>query len=239
MRKWAASRISILDLQFSILSLGDYMPLYFLIHDPEFFAPLTTVLAECRRQRSFDPCVETCHVLLRAVRDFHDRHRLGRDESLIRMIPNGLTFDRHCWKELVGEALLYAAVDVPELETLPETLTCLLAPDYDPERSFGRAELPPIQQAHYGSRDLVLGGRVYRPEHVGVNNPADVARLAEYLQGVNPAAWDADRLRRAGGSTDDTDIAEEMAYAREWFPALRELYSNVRDARRLIVCEIL
>ena len=52
-----------------------------------------------------------------------------------------------------------------------------------------RESLPPILQAHRGSRDLTFGAAVYRPEHAGYNNAADVARLADYLAAVRPEHW--------------------------------------------------
>src|SRR5262245_24576435 len=130
------------------------MSLYFLAHEAEALQQMTSLLGVSRRKRSFEPCVELCHDLLRAVCEFHSRYHLGADESIARRIINGLPYDRHCWKLLVGEALLYGAVDVPEFETLPQTLNLLISSEQGHTADGLRVGLPPVLQAHYGSRDL-------------------------------------------------------------------------------------
>src|SRR5262249_10055443 len=97
----------------------------------------------------------------------------------------------------------------------------------------------PIQQAHFGTRDLWIGSKVYRPEQVGLNDNQDVARLAGYLASINAEQWtvaDLQGLREAGS---EEDRFEELEFAREWFPALRELYQRPAEGGQVIVCEIL
>ena len=101
---------------------------------------------------------------------------------------------------VVGEVLLFTAVEIPEFETCEETLCRLLAPPLPTlPRPGGRAgwgqvvdqreHWVPIQQAHRGTRDLMFGSAVYRPEHAGYNNVDDVSRIADYLSAVRPENW--------------------------------------------------
>ena len=99
-----------------------------------------------------------------------------------------------------------------------------------------REQRPPIRQAHEGSRDLTFGAAVYRPEYAGYNNAADVARLADYLGGIDPQRWTvADLGVREGENADD--LADELDFAREWFPVLAALYSRCRALGRVLVHE--
>jgi hypothetical protein len=38
---------------------------------------------------------------------------------------------------------------------------------------------------------------------------------------------------------DEADRAEELAYVRDWFPALQELYQRARKREEIVMCEIL
>jgi hypothetical protein len=154
-------------------------------------------------------------------------------------VLEGLSFDRACWRHLVGEVLLYGAAELPELEIAPETLCCLLAPEPYREGIVPRERLAPIQQAHYGARDLVFGGGYYRPEHAGYNDSDDVARLAAYLAAVDPTRWRVADLANLREMTDETERLEELEFAREWFPALCELYQRAGECNRVVVCEMI
>src|SRR5262249_51214591 len=147
-------------------------------------------------------------------------------------------FDRDVWRALVGEVLLFGAAEVPEIQTATETLCCLLAPDRYRNGPAPRECLAPIEQAHFGSRDLVFGGGWYRPDHAGWNDLGDVARLAQYLGPIQPARWtvaDLTGLR----DVEATDLAEELDYAREWFEPLRAMYHQATAAAQIMVCELL
>ena len=107
---------------------------------------------------------------------------------------------------------MYTAVEIPEFQTCEDALCLLVAP---------RSERPaPIRQAHHGTRDLTFGAAVYRPEHAGYNNAADVARLADYLTAVRPAEWTADDLMGLPGAEDEAEREEELAFgasgSRRW-----------------------
>ena len=188
------------------------MPLYFLIHDAAaFHDQVEPALAAAWQQRSFAPCLRLCSALLPAVRSFAERYHTDPDGSLLDQAAHGLPFDRDCWRLLVSEVLLYGAVDIPELEIAPDTLLCLLAPDRVTRDLVPREQFVPIQQAHYGSRDLVFGGAFYRPEQAGYNDIADVARLAEYLARVDPQRWNAADLKLLPDTPEDVDREEELA----------------------------
>ena len=146
-------------------------------------------------------------------------------------VAAGLPFDRDAWRALVGEVLLFTAAEIPEFQTCEETLCLLLAPEAYGKEIAERERLPPILQAHRGSRDLTFGAVAYRPEHAGYNNAADVARLAEYLTAVRPERWTPADLIALPGAEGEEEREEELAFAREWFPALADLFRRARRTR--------
>jgi hypothetical protein len=126
---------------------------------------------------------------------------------------------------------------MPEVPLSPETLGCLLAPAYDGEVARHRGWLAPVKQACYGSRDLVFGGKYYRPEQVGWNDHADVTCLAADLAGIDPAVCDVADLLPLRGMASEAETEEELEFVREWFPALRELYQQAQAERNVVICE--
>src|SRR5262249_35616817 len=116
---------------------------------------------------------------------------------------------------------------------------CLLAPGSYQEGAVLRARFAPIQQAHFGTRELLFGTRCYRPKYVGYNGTEDVTRLSGYLAAQNPDQWALADLAELRNVTDEEERQEELDFAREWFPALRELYQRASARRQLIICEIL
>src|SRR5262245_36042030 len=149
------------------------MSRYFYLLDPGFFhARMRPALAAARQARSFSPCQSLCADLLPAMRDFQQRFHLD-EEMLIARVAGGLPFDRDRWRLLVGEILLVSAVEIPEIETAPETWTWLLVPEQRRQPLPARAGFAPIQQALCGSRDLTFGLAVYRPDHAGWNDTND------------------------------------------------------------------
>ena len=139
---------------------------------------------------------------------------------------------------MLGEVLLFAAADVPELETAPDTLCRLLAAEHYGEELLPRESFAPIQQAHFGTRDLTFGAAVYRPDHVGVNDADDTARLAAYLAAIDPQGWTVADLAGLRGVEED-DRAEELEYVREWFPALVAMYQRASERCQVVVCEVI
>jgi hypothetical protein len=213
------------------------MPLYFLLlSEPFFQRQLRPALAASWQQRSFEPCRGLCADLLPAVQAFAVRYHTGHDETLLVRVADGLPFDRDYWRALVGEVLWYGAAEIPELETAPDTLGCLLGPQ-QVATDLTRERFAQIHQAHYGARDLVFGGGYYRPEHAGYNDAADVARLADYLAGLDPQAWTPADLSALPDLADEQERADELEYARDWLPPLRDLYRQAREQERIVVCE--
>ncbi len=216
------------------------MPIYYLVLKADSFqAQLRPALAASWRQRSFGPCRALCAALRPEAEAFARRYHTGAEEPLLSLVERGLAFDRDLWRALVGEVLLYSAEEVPEVQSAPETLCCLLAPEQYRQGDVPRERFAPIQQTHFGSRDLVFGGGIYRPEQAGYNDAADVARLAGYLAGVDPRHWTAAELADLRDAGDEEERVEEVELVREWFPALCDLYRRAAAQRRMVVCEVL
>ena len=116
---------------------------------------------------------------------------------------------------------------------------CLLAPERCREETAGREHFAPIEQAHYGSRDLVFGGGFYCPERAGYNDISDAERLATYLDTLDPGSWTAEALAGLPELESAEERVEELEYVRAWFPALRDLYRRARAERQVVVCEVL
>jgi hypothetical protein len=209
---------------------------YFLVLDRAAFETrVRPALADAWRQRSFSHCHSLCTSLVAAARTYAERYHTGGDAPILFQVIEGLPFDRAFWRTLVGEILLFTAVEIPEIKADVDTLGFLTAPGcyrLDADRS----EFSLVQQACLGSQDLTFGPAVYRPLHAGYNNAADVARLADSLGQVQPETWSAADLAPLT-ELDEEDRADELAYARDWFPALVELYHRARAEERVIVCE--
>lgn len=211
---------------------------YFLCLNAEtFLHQLRPALTDSWRLRSFEPCRSLCQSLLPAVHDYTQRYHLGDEQTLVARVASGFAFDRACWRLLVAEALLFAAVEIPELTSNAETLCCLLAPEQYGREEIRREQFFPIQQALRGSQDVTFGAAVYRPEQAGFNDPDDVKRLAAYLAGVDPERWTANDLRALRDMADDDERADELAFVREWFPVLVELYQHALSERYVLVIE--
>lgn len=202
-----------------------------------FCQRLQPTLARSWRQRSFAPCRELCEELLSRVRDYHrDYHGLA-EKTLVEQAAASLSFDRHTWRALTGEILLFAAREVPLLQLPAETLCCLLAPATLGTNLF-REHFPPIHQALFGSHDLVFAGGYYRPDSAGCNNPEDVARLSAYLRSIDANLWQPAQLAALPDFPDDEDRAEELAFARQCWPGLVEVYRQAECQQDMLICEI-
>jgi hypothetical protein len=210
---------------------------YFLLLDgTEFHEELQPALSASWRSHSFAPCRGLCARLQPRLRDFTSRYCLGNSESLLTQVGGGVPFDRTLWRHLAGEVLWYAALEIPEIQTAEEPLRCLLAPEVATAHGVDRLAMPPILQAHRGSRDLLFGGRFYRPDQAGWNDTDDVDRLATYLGSVDPSRWRPEQLVGLPDLAEEERV-EELADARAWLPALVALYDQAREHGRVIVCE--
>jgi hypothetical protein len=211
---------------------------YFFVLDGHFFEEQARpALAACRQQRSFAPFLPLCRELRPAAEAFARRFHTA--DLVLTSFGLGLPFDRDLWRLLVSELLLVAATSIPEFQTCEDTLCCLLAPDAYRGGDWTtqpRSRQPAIIQAHRGSRDLTFDDAVYHPEHCGYNNPGDVARLAAYLEAIQPEEWTVAQLHDLR-DTPEADRGEELEFAREWFPSLRDLYTEARDRGQVVVIE--
>ncbi len=204
------------------------MPLYFLPIDADLFhQEIVPALSASWKQRRFAPCRPLCDRLRPAAQAFLDRYGPGSAPPLVCQDVAALPFGRAVWKYLVGEILLYSVADLPDLPTAPDTLACLVGVDY----SWW------IEQAHFGSRDLVFGRALYHPGRAALNNRTDVDRLTAYLASIDPDTWTADALLPLTDLPTAEDRAEELAFARECLDALRTLYAEARRQRQVVVCE--
>jgi hypothetical protein len=210
---------------------------YFLLLDSNWFHDrFRPALAASWRQKSFQPCQALCDELTEAARAFSATYYVSTEGSLAA-VAAGLPFDRHFWRCLVGEALLYSASEIPEIQMALESVTRLLAPGRAPWLDGPREQLAPIHQVHFGSRDLQFGSAIYRPEQVGMNDTEDVRRLSDYLRSLNPSAWTTADLGSADEFADVEGRDAELEYVRESFPALCQLYERANDRHQIIVCE--
>lgn len=203
--------------------------------DADLFAhELAPALARSWRERSFEPCRAACVLWLPKVQAYHaDYHGLA-EPTLVEQAAQGLTFDRHTWRALVGEMLVLAAVEVPLLQIPVATLCCLLTGDTHEPR---REEFQPIHCALFGGRDIVLGTGYYRPSEAGYNLVSEVVTLSHYLQSINTQAWRPDALTSMAELADEDDRAEEIAFARQTWGSLVGVYQRAAAAGHLVVCE--
>ena len=64
-----------------------------------------------------------------------------------------------------------------------------------------------------------------------------IARLAGALVSLDLEAWSADALAGLPGLDEDEDRADELAFVREWFPALVEMFEGARAKGCVIIHE--
>jgi hypothetical protein len=211
---------------------------YFCLVDSSwFYDRFRPALAASWRQKSFQPCRQLCAALNEAADRFAATYNGLVGTSIVTAVAAGLAFDRHVWRCLVGEALLYGASEIPEIHLAVECLTRLLAPNRAPRLEGPRELLAPVQQALFGARDLEFGSAIYRPEQVGMNDTTDVQRLADYFESVEPREWTTADLGVADPLLDDEESAAELEYVRECFSALCQMYVGARNRRQVIICE--
>lgn len=215
------------------------MTLFYLLWDSTRFSQFVQpALAESWRGRSFAPCRGLCADLLPAARAFVERYGRADEAPLLARVEAGAPYRRELWGLLVGEVLVYGAAAVAQVEADPETLSCLLGGAAG-AGDLSRAEFQPVQQALQGARDLVFGGKFYRPHCAGWNATEDVARLADFLGTVDPASWTAADLAAHPTLSDAAERAEEVEFARACFPELRQLYEDARRQGQVVIRELL
>src|SRR5438105_12250893 len=93
------------------------MSAYYMLLDQDWFSRrMGPTLAASWRLRSFEPCRAFCADLVPAVHAFTKELPPALEEPLVCKVAQGLPFDRHFWNLLVGEVLLYAATEIPEIQ---------------------------------------------------------------------------------------------------------------------------
>jgi hypothetical protein len=202
--------------------------LYFLLHDADtLHRRIAPALARSWRQRNFGPVVALASYFAPVLAKFADCFHLTADERpLLSQLTADQPFHRRLWRHLAGEVLLYAAADAPSIQTAAVTLAALVAPH----------QRAAVRLAHVGSRDLDFDGVLYRPGHAGLNGVADVARLTDELSDIDPAGWNVAELVGVP-DLDDEERADELAFARECFAALRSVYEQAQRQGQVVVCE--
>jgi hypothetical protein len=211
---------------------------YFLVHDRAAFEQqLRPALAAAWQARSFAPCLSVCRDWTPAAHEYARRYHVKADDILLFRVAEGLCFDRAFWRTLVGELLLFAAREIPEFPTNLATLLQLVEPGEVQQGEAQRERRSPVQQALHGSRDLVFGAVPYRPEHAGYNNAGDVARLARYLASIGAEVWTIADLPAGTCAGDEEDREEELAFAKEWFAVLRDLYVRASTSDQVVILE--
>jgi hypothetical protein len=207
------------------------MLLDFYLLSTVFFTRMRAALAESWRRRSFAPCRDLCADVIA---------RPGQtvpDDCLLVQVARGLPFARLSWHGVAGELIVLGCDEMPLVQTAPATLCCLLAPERYQAGEAPRSAFAPIEQVHFGSRDLRFGGAFYRPEHAGYNDTDDVARLRGYLQKIDPAAWNETMLEPMAELATAEERAEELAFVRDWWNPLVGVYRDALGRKYVVVCE--
>jgi hypothetical protein len=168
-----------------------------------------------------------------AVEAYAHSFPLGQADSLIHQVSQGLPFDRSLWKALIGETLLYGAMEMPELPNIFVTLKGLLGS----AAHVARSDFSQIEQVELGSRDIVIGGSCYRPEHAGLNDENDVKRLTNYLESLDPSTWSPIDLEALSELSSAEDREAELEFLRQELPTLQQVYARARERHQVIVCE--
>jgi hypothetical protein len=204
------------------------MPLYFMLHDPQrFHGLLSPALAASWRQRRFDSCEQLRTELSAELSRFVEENRIRREDLFLFRAGPSIPFGRDLWRVLIGEVLLCAAADVPEIPAAVETLRRLLPSD---DR---------IIQAHHGTHPLVFGGGWYRPDNAGYNDRADIARLLKFLQELQPASWTIADFGPWREGESEEQRRDELEFARAALPSLCALHERAMKNEQLIICELM
>ena len=196
-----------------------------------FHSRVQPALAESWRRRSFAPCRDLCAEIIA---------RPGRtlpEDCLLGQVVRGLPFVRDFWHGVVGQLLLLGADEMPLVQTAPATLCSLLAPERYGAGDAPRRDFAPIEQIHFGSRDLRFGGAFYRPEHAGFNDIQDVALLLRYMEAIDPTGWTEAMLEPMSILATPDERAEELAFVHDWWGPLVDVYRDALTRQCVVVCE--
>ena len=195
---------------------------YLLVHDGLRFAHLRPVLGDAWWRRSFVGCTPHVEAWRAAALYYANAYHIDPQELFLVGFGPKTSFTSSSWRTLVGEILVVTAVEMPELPSHLESLARLLPPAL-------------AKDALQGCGDLTFGLATYRPGLAGFNTVDDNRRLLSELRAIVPASWSASMLR--ADELDDEDLLDELAYSREWFAVLVDLYERVVRDDRVIVFE--
>jgi hypothetical protein len=91
------------------------MPHYFLFHEPAFFQDeIVALFAESWQTRSMQPVARLAEKLRPAIASYADRYQLQTSDSILTLTANRIAFQRHTWEAALGEALYFAALELPD-----------------------------------------------------------------------------------------------------------------------------
>ena len=195
---------------------------YLLVHDALTFAALRPVLGDAWWQRSFLRCAPHVEEWSVAALRYAEAYHIDPAEILLTGFGPKTPFSSSSWRTLVGELLVVTAVEMPELPSHLESLSRLLPSTL-------------AKDALQGCGDLTFGLATYRPGLAGFTSAEDVRRILDELLAIDPAGWSASML--PADELDADDLDDELAYCREWFAVLVDLYERVVRDDRVIVFE--
>ena len=203
------------------------MHYFFLIENGHFRKKIVPTLADAWSAQTFSSVLKLCR---EKGSDSSAFLQLPPDSCLWEIADRSAAgvqpFHRGLWRRSVGETLLFSASEMPEIETPLETLAALLGEPL----AQTRENFSPIQQSIFGSRDLIFGSYYYRPEFAGWNDSTDVQRLANWLSQLQPDQWSAAQLI-------GDDPEDDLLFAKEWFPALAEMYRRAVERDYVVIGE--
>ena len=196
------------------------MSLIFYLHDREFLLDrVTPILRECWKKKSFAPGQAFFAELTDHWPEFRDLHHFNQGTPLFAAM-NHLPCDAFFWSSLVGEILLYTALEIPYLEVDSELL---LATNGEP-----------MKEVLFGSRPIQMG-RIYRRDQAGWSLPEDLTRFATFLNEVHPEDWHLPSEFRSDLSEEDRE--DDLEMSREWYPNLREMVLKAAEKQQILVSE--
>ncbi len=195
---------------------------YLLVHDGLRFAHLRPILGDAWWRRSFAGCTPHVEAWRAAARQYANAYHIDPQELFLVGFGPKTPFTSSSWRTLVGEILVVTAVEMPELPSHLESLARLLPPSL-------------AKDAFQGGGDLTFGLATYRPGLAGFNTVDDNRRLLGELRAIVPAGWSTSTL--LADELDEDDLLDELAYSREWFAVLVDLYERVVRDDRVIVFE--
>ena len=195
---------------------------YLLVHDSLIFAHLRPILGDAWWRRSFLRCAPHVDEWRVAALHYAEAYHIDTQEVFLLGFGPATPFSSSSWRTLVGELLVVTAAEMPELPSHLESLARLLPPSL-------------ARDALQGCGDLTFGLATYRPGLAGFNSMEDNRRLLNEFRAIDPAGWSESML--LADELDADDIIEELAYAREWFAVLVDLYERVVRDDRVIVFE--